>query len=262
LLPRGRIPDQDLLVPASTDNFGTIRAEAHGADTVRVPPQWPLDFERLGIIHVNHLVAPPRCQPLPAGAPRHGSHSVGVSLQGAQNFLPRLCADEVYAPIIITRRDDVTGGPVLHAFNSRVQARRAPAARPEVVPQDQIHHVGLAVEQGVETRAQDDARAVAVPGCTACSAVARARRHVPLPRGQRRAGGSVLRRAPRRRGGVPPPPVRGATAAALGGPPPKAFGAGEFRTALNTRKARHCAARRWPALAGGRAQLGLQLAGV
>ena len=30
-----------------------------------------------------------------------------VDAQAAQNFLPRLCADEVYAPIISTRRDDV-----------------------------------------------------------------------------------------------------------------------------------------------------------
>jgi len=148
--------------------------------------------------------------------------------------------------IIITRRDDVSGGPVLHALNSRVKARRAPAARPVIVPQDQIHHVGLAVEQGVETRAEDDARAVAVPGCSACSAVARARRHVS---GLRRAGGSVLRPAPRLRGGVPPPPVRGGpTAAALGDPPLKARGAGKFRTAPNTRNARHCAARRWRAV--------------
>jgi len=169
-----------------------------------------------------------------------------VAAQGAQNFLPRLCADEVYATILTTRRDNVAGGPVLHAGNFRVQAYRAPAARPVIVPQDQIHHVGLAVEQGVETRAEDDARAVAVPGCTACSAVARARRHVA---GLRRAGGSVLRRAPRRRGGVPPPPVRGGpTAAALGSPPPKVRGAGEFRTAPNTRNARHCAARRWRAV--------------
>jgi len=54
----------------------------------------------------------------------------------------------------------------------------------------------------VETRAEHDARAVAVPGCTARSTVARARHHVA---GLRRAGGSVLRRAPRLRGGVPPP---------------------------------------------------------
>ena len=76
-----------------------------------------------------------------------------VNLQGAHNFLPRLCADEVYATIRTTRRDDVTGGPALHAVNCRVKARRAPAARPVVVPQDQIRHVRLAVEQGVETRA-------------------------------------------------------------------------------------------------------------
>jgi len=111
------------------------------------------------------------------------------------------------------------------------------------LPQDQIHHVGLAVEQGVETHAEHDARAVAVPGCTARSAVARARRHVA---GLRRAGGSALRSAPRLRGGVPPPRLRGAptTAAALGGPPQKARGAEKFRTAPNTRKAGHCAARR------------------
>ena len=156
--------------------------------------------------------------------------------------LARLPGVVVCAP----SHDDVAGGPILHAVNCRVKARRAPAARPVVVPQDQIRHVRLAVEQGVETRAEHDARAVAVPGCTACSAVARARRHVAW---LRRAGGSVLRRAPRRRGGVPPPPVRGGpTAGALGGPPPKARGAGEFRTAPNTRNARHCAARRWRAV--------------
>ena len=173
-----------------------------------------------------------------------------MATQGAQNFLPRLCADEAYAPISSTRRDDVSqAGPVLHAANSRVKARRAPAARPVIVPQDQIRHVRLAVEQGVETRAEDDARAVAVPSCTARSAVARARRHVA---GLRRASGSVLRRATRLRGGVPPPPLRGAptTVAALGGLSQKARGAGKFRTAPDTRKTRHCAAR--PG-AGGRA---------
>ena len=39
LLPRGRIPDQDRLVTAAAGDFATIRAEAHGPDMVRVPPQ-------------------------------------------------------------------------------------------------------------------------------------------------------------------------------------------------------------------------------
>ena len=161
-----------------------------------------------------------------------------VDLQGARNFLSRLCADKVYAPFITTRRDDVAGGPVLPTENFCVKAHRAPAARSVVVPQDQIHHISLAVEQGVETRAEDDARAVAVPGCTARGAVARARRQVA---GLRRAGGgSVLRRA-LGVGVLPPPCLRGApTAAALRGPPPKARGAGVLGKAPSTREARQC----------------------
>jgi hypothetical protein len=102
----------------------------------------------------------------------------------------------MYVPVLISRRDDVAGGPVLHAENYCTKARRAPSARSGArrpVPQDQIHHVGLAVEHIVEARAEDDARADAVPVCTARSAVAHARRHVAV---LRRAGGSILRRTP------------------------------------------------------------------
>ena len=57
MLPRGRIPDQDRLVPASTDNFGTIRAEAHGRDTVRVPPQRGSNLlSCLGIPDSNRII--------------------------------------------------------------------------------------------------------------------------------------------------------------------------------------------------------------
>jgi hypothetical protein len=59
-----------------------------------------------------------------------------------------------------------------------------------VVPQDEIHDVCLAVEQAEQTHPKHDAR-VAVPGCTARSAVARTRRHVT----RRAPGGSILRRA-------------------------------------------------------------------
>ena len=103
--------------------------------------------------------------------------------------LARLPGVVVCAP----SHDDVAGGPILHAVNCRVKARRAPAVRSVVLPQDLIHHVGLAVEQFVETCAENVARAVAVPGRTARGAVARARRHVA---GLRRAGGSSLRHAP------------------------------------------------------------------
>ena len=47
-----------------------------------------------------------------------------------------------------------------------------------VVPQALIHHVSLPVKQVVETSAEEDARAVAVPGCTARRASEHARRHV------------------------------------------------------------------------------------
>ncbi len=54
-----------------------------------------------------------------------------------------------------------------------------------------IHGVCLAVEQAEQTHPKHDAL-VAVPGCTARSAVARTRRHVA----RRAPGGSILRRAP------------------------------------------------------------------
>ena len=83
----------------------------------------------------------------------------------------------MYAAIRIARRDDVATGAILNGRNWCVHARRNPAGRAEVVPQDQIHDVGLAVEQVVEARAEDDAH-IPVPGCTAHGAVTRARRHM------------------------------------------------------------------------------------
>ena len=163
---------------------------------------------------------------------------LGVALQGTHNFLSRLCADEMNLPTFVPNRDDVAGGSVLQRANARAKARRAPAARAVVVPQDQIHHVCVVVEQVVETLAEHDAR-VPVPGCTARGAVARARRQV-AGLWCRGTGGSCRGG----RGGVLPSSIRCApTAAALRGPPLKARGAGEFRTALNTHTARHCAAR-------------------
>ena len=94
------------------------------------------------------------------------------------------CADEM-EPTCAPSSDDVAGGPILHAQNCRVKARRVPSARPVVVVlQDEIHGVCLAVEQAEQTNPKHDAL-VAVPGCTARSAVARTRRHVA-----RRAEGS------------------------------------------------------------------------
>ena len=113
-----------------------------------------------------------------------------VALQ-AQNFRSRLCADEMDAPILGPSRDDVASGPILHAHNYRVKARRVPSARPlVVVPQDVIHDVCLVVELSEQTHPKHDAR-VAVPGCTASSVVAHTRRHVA----GRAPGGSILRRA-------------------------------------------------------------------
>ena len=164
----------------------------------------------------RHVCAAAR-ELLAVGTEAHGSDHARMPPQGAQQCLPCLCADEVYAPIRITRRDDVAGGPVLHAVNPGVKSRCAPAARSVVVLQDQIHHVGLAEPPEQSPPDLDALARVAVPGRTARSAVARARRHVS---GLRRAGGSFLRRAHRRRCCVPP--VRGApdAAAALGGPKP------------------------------------------
>jgi hypothetical protein len=47
----------------------------------------------------------------------------------AQNFHSCLCADEMDAPICGPSRNDVAGGPIFHAPNCRVKARRAPSAR-------------------------------------------------------------------------------------------------------------------------------------
>jgi hypothetical protein len=58
------------------------------------------------------------------------------------------------------------GGPIL------------PSARSVVVPQDEIHDVGLAVEQPEQTLPKQDARVAVQPVCTTRSAVARAKLHV------------------------------------------------------------------------------------
>ena len=68
--------------------------------------------------------------------------------QGAQNGLPHVCADEMYAPIAAPGRDDVASGPVLHAVNRRVKARRGPPARAVALQQDKIHDVGRRTSRG------------------------------------------------------------------------------------------------------------------
>jgi hypothetical protein len=95
-----------------------------------------------------------------------------VALQ-AQSFRSCLCADEMDAPIVGPSRDDLSGGPILHAVKCSVKARSVPSARSVVVPQDEIHDVCLAVAQLDQTHPKQYAR-VAVLGCTARSAVARA----------------------------------------------------------------------------------------
>ena len=130
----------------------------------------------------------------PADRAKHENASP-VALQ-AQNFRSCLCADEVDASICIPSRDDVAGGPILHAHNWFFKARHVPSARSSVVvPQHEIHDVGLVVEQAEQAHPKQDAR-VAV----ALSAVARTRRHVA----GRAHGGSILRRRPGARGRVLP----------------------------------------------------------
>ena len=74
------------VITSCCDNV-TSWAESDAPDCA-IDVQWPLDFERLGIVDANHRVLPPRCQPLPAGAPCHGSHKeVGVSLHGGLKLL-------------------------------------------------------------------------------------------------------------------------------------------------------------------------------
>jgi hypothetical protein len=65
-------------------------------------------------------------------------------------------------PICIPNCDYVAGGPILHAEHASVKARLVPSARSVEVPQDQIHDVGLAVEQPEQTHPKQYAR-VAVP---------------------------------------------------------------------------------------------------
>ena len=65
-------------------------------------------------------------------------------------------------PICIPNCDYVAGGPILHAEDASVKARLVPSARSVEVPQDQIHDVGLAVEQPEQTHPKQYAR-VAVP---------------------------------------------------------------------------------------------------
>jgi hypothetical protein len=129
----------------------------------------------------------------PADRAKHENASP-VALQ-EQMFCSCLCADEVDASICIPSRDDVVGGPILQAQNPRVKARRVPSARSVVLPQDEIHDVGLAVEQAEQAHPKQDARVA-----EALSAVARTRGHVA----GRAHGGSILRRRPGARGRVLP----------------------------------------------------------
>ncbi len=48
-------------------------------------------------------------------------------------------------------RRDVAGGPILHALNGRVKARRVPSARSVEVPQDDIDDVCFVVEQAEQS---------------------------------------------------------------------------------------------------------------
>ena len=80
-----------------------------------------------------------------------------------------------YAPITISRRDDVAGGGPNHTY-MLMPRKSAPCPGPHRTLCSSAagldSHVGPAVEQFVETCAEDDARAAAVPGCTARRAVA------------------------------------------------------------------------------------------
>ena len=92
----------------------------------------------------------------------------------------------MYGAVTATRRDEAAGA-IAYTPIWRVEGHRATAARPIVLLLDTVHHVEVAVERVVETRAEHGAQA-AVAGCMARGAVARARRHVA---GLRRAGGAT-----------------------------------------------------------------------
>jgi len=111
-------------------------------------------------------------------------------------------------PFAVPSRDDVAEWPILQAQNFRVKVRRVPSARSVVVPQDEIHDVGLAVEQAEQTHPKHDAlhgillrlRAC----CTARSAVC-TRRHVV---GRAPCGSALDSRAsPAPRPPTAPPPL-------------------------------------------------------
>jgi len=68
---------------------------------------------------------------------------------------PRSCRRRAHSG---PSRDHVAGVPISQALNCRVKARRAPSARSVVGPRDQIHDVGLAVEQPEQTHPKHDAR--------------------------------------------------------------------------------------------------------
>ena len=82
--------------------------------------------------------------------------------------------------IFALSHDDVANGPILHEETCRVNVRRAPSARSVVVPQAALRSSAARPDPAgqiqhpakLETRAEDDTRAVAGPGCTARSAVA------------------------------------------------------------------------------------------
>ena len=86
--------------------------------------------------------SPPLNLRLSPGRAKHERKMLSPVALQAQIFRSCLCADETDAPILGPSRDDVASGPILHALNARVKARRVPSARPlVVVPQHEIHDV-------------------------------------------------------------------------------------------------------------------------
>ena len=111
-----RIPDHHSLVPATTHEPLAIRTEMNRADNALVPRQGRLAYEvasRPLLAEYLHAVAATaakiiaRCGEFVATWGPIYAPDFAVDAQAAQKFLPRLCADEVYTPISITRHDDV-----------------------------------------------------------------------------------------------------------------------------------------------------------
>jgi hypothetical protein len=109
---RCNVNDLHRAAVASSGDGVTTWAELDAADTATVL-QGPslLIVLRVEDYHAVAGIVQAGCKFGPVRRVGHTPYCA-VAPQGAQKCLPRLCAEEVYAPTKITRRDDVAGGPV------------------------------------------------------------------------------------------------------------------------------------------------------